>query len=280
MNIEKAIAASVEPLVDQIVTLEKRIEEITLKPGEPGKDGKDADIEAVAKALADNYDIRGEKGEAGKDGAHGVGITATRWEKDKGYNAGEIVEWNLGQYFTAIEPNSDAEPGRSKFWKRIGLLGLRHTGGFDAEFKYEAGDLYVKDFATFMVLQSGEAKLLIPAPRVDKATGAIVVDAVGRGEVQTKYGNKIEFDFKALIDKIKEETADVMATDVKRLLADVTQTKDAINQAVEKAHKQQEDVLFETVIGLVADAVKEERKQFDAVLAELRAEIETLKGAR
>jgi len=59
--IEKSIAAALEPVVDEIITLEKRINEIQLIPGPAGEagaageNGKDADVEEVAKYLVDNF---------------------------------------------------------------------------------------------------------------------------------------------------------------------------------------------------------------------------------
>ena len=65
--IEKAVASAIEPIVDEILALEKRLETIQLTPGEPGKDGKDADpvdVDAVAKTLVDTYgdELRGAPG--------------------------------------------------------------------------------------------------------------------------------------------------------------------------------------------------------------------------
>ena len=56
--IEKSIAAALEPVVDEIITLEKRLNEIQLTPGpagEPGAQGKDADVAEVAKHIIDNF---------------------------------------------------------------------------------------------------------------------------------------------------------------------------------------------------------------------------------
>ena len=68
--IEKAVASAIEPIVDEILALEKRLESIQLTPGEPGKDGRDGrdaepvEVDAVVKALVDTYsdELRGTPG--------------------------------------------------------------------------------------------------------------------------------------------------------------------------------------------------------------------------
>ena len=70
MMIEKSIAAALEPVVDEIITLEKRIAEIQLTPGPvgeagvAGENGKDADPEVVAQLIVEKYadQLRGERG--------------------------------------------------------------------------------------------------------------------------------------------------------------------------------------------------------------------------
>ncbi len=54
--IERAIAASLEPLVDQLFDLEKRLDSVQLKhgvDGAPGKDAEPVDVEAIVKAVSE-----------------------------------------------------------------------------------------------------------------------------------------------------------------------------------------------------------------------------------
>ena len=79
--IEKKLVEILDPVVDQLVALEKRLEAVQLTPGpagadgRDGRDGKDADPAQVAdliKADAAYVDrLKGERGEPGRDGADG-----------------------------------------------------------------------------------------------------------------------------------------------------------------------------------------------------------------
>ena len=64
----KALAAAIEPLLDEILELEKKIESVQTTPGEkgePGKDGESVTPDEVAAVLAEKYidKLRGEPGE-------------------------------------------------------------------------------------------------------------------------------------------------------------------------------------------------------------------------
>ena len=82
--IEKKLAQILEPVIDQIVDLEKRVDTLQMTPGPAGQDGKDGadgvsppveDVAAVIKADATFVErLKGEpgaKGEPGRDGADG-----------------------------------------------------------------------------------------------------------------------------------------------------------------------------------------------------------------
>lgn len=62
--IEKALVSALEPVIDDLIRLEKRLEEVQLMPGpqgEPGKDAEPVSVEAVIKGIIDQYsdDLRG-----------------------------------------------------------------------------------------------------------------------------------------------------------------------------------------------------------------------------
>lgn len=78
MNIEKAIAASLEPVVDTIIALERAIKDVQLIPGpqgelgQPGKDGENATLDDIVKELIATHadtlkGVPGVPGVPGKD---------------------------------------------------------------------------------------------------------------------------------------------------------------------------------------------------------------------
>jgi hypothetical protein len=203
MKIEKAIVAGIEPVMDGLVALEKRVDQIQLVPGpagEPGKDadpaavaqvlaadtqfterlkgatgapgvagepgepgqpgapGRDADPAAVAQALAADgaftEKVKGVPGEPGKDGTNGTdgaGIAAPQWVEGAVYRQGTVVTANIGQYFVALKDTASS-PDEPAHWQRLGSGGLRHRGEFDKDATYIDGDLFVKDFGTFAIV--------------------------------------------------------------------------------------------------------------------------------
>lgn len=223
MTFEKEFLKAIEPLLDEVVALKKRLaslERLPGPPGEPGTPGQDgapglpgadADPEAVAKVLAEQHAdrLRGLPGAAGRDGADGKsvdldevveriksdeallarlkgadglpgpagadgapgkdaapeavaaalegnpefvasvakGVEATVWTPGV-YREGKLVEHYEGRKYVALTDTAE-EPGDSAHWKRVGTNGRRDTGGYDEGRKYEPGDIYHKDGATF-----------------------------------------------------------------------------------------------------------------------------------
>lgn len=167
MKFEKAIVAGIEPVMDGLVALEKRVEQLQLVPGPAGAPGKDADPAAVAQALAADGELTervkgvpGVAGKDGKDGADGAGIDAPQWEAGAVYRQGAVVTANIGQHFRALKDTASS-PEEPEHWARIGTWGFRHRGAFKAEAAYADGDFYVKDFGTFVVIR-GESVLFAP----------------------------------------------------------------------------------------------------------------------
>ena len=93
----------------------------------------------------------------GEKGSDGVGLDAPIWANGI-YRKGQIVQHNIGQYFEASADTAD-EPGTSESWSRIGKSGFRFCNGFKADRQYLDGDIYVKDYCTFMVA-NGEPRMI------------------------------------------------------------------------------------------------------------------------
>ena len=70
---ERTLTKAVEPIIDLVLDLEKRVKDIQLIPGEPGKD---AEPEAIVELLMEKHlveltgpaGLKGEDGQDGKDG--------------------------------------------------------------------------------------------------------------------------------------------------------------------------------------------------------------------
>lgn len=154
MNHEKAIAAALEPLVDDLVALEKRVDRIALTPGPKGEPGRDVDPLTIAQLLSGDRAfverVKGAHGDDGDNGLDGAGIDAPRWAPGV-YRQGVIVTAHIGQHFVAVKDTASA-PGDTPDWRRIGTGGFRHRGTFDKDATYVDGDLYFKDFGTFCVV--------------------------------------------------------------------------------------------------------------------------------
>jgi hypothetical protein len=76
MNIEKAIAASLEPVVDAVIALEKRVDAVQSTPGpkgDPGEAGQSVTADEVAQLLVSKHldVLKGVPGHPGEPGAPG-----------------------------------------------------------------------------------------------------------------------------------------------------------------------------------------------------------------
>jgi hypothetical protein len=168
-NLEKALAAAVEPLVDDIISLEKRIDNLKANHGADGVGIKAIEIAQNNKSVdfvLDNDQVvtidlpegpQGAPGEKGIDGKNGVGLDSPVWESGI-YRKGDRVQHHIGQYFEA-KADTASEPGASDDWVRLGTAGMRFCGGFKKDANYIDGDVYVKDYCTFLVV-NGESKML------------------------------------------------------------------------------------------------------------------------
>ena len=101
--------------------------------------------EQVAKAIAE---IEVPAGEAGADGADGLGFNLKSWE-NKIHREGSVVQHFIGQAYKALVDTND-EPGDSSDWERVGSNGFRWTGVKKADHDYQDGDLYIDGGTTFM----------------------------------------------------------------------------------------------------------------------------------
>jgi len=171
MTIEKQLVHALEPIIDEVVAVNKRVDELAsaqqksaigIKAIEKTADDKlsieldnEQKFEFDLPAGADGKD--GAKGEKGQDGLHGAGLEAKSWESGV-YREGSMVQHHIGQFFKALKDTAD-EPGESADWERIGNAGFRFAKTFDKEAAYQNGDLYIKDYGLFGVF-NGEAKLI------------------------------------------------------------------------------------------------------------------------
>lgn len=147
MKIEKAIAASIEPVVDIVVALEKKLEAFKAIPGPAGEDGKDG--------------APGEPGSSGPIGPAGDPGPAGKGWQHKGafdpeatYAEGDIYVKNYGAF---IVDNGEAKllAGRGEKGERgaVGPAGDRGTDGRDGSTIIAAE---VKGFAATITFQSGD----------------------------------------------------------------------------------------------------------------------------
>jgi regulator of replication initiation timing len=94
---------------------------------------------------------------AGYIGRDGLGLDAKQWQQGI-HREGTVVQHYLGQYFVSNKDTS-AEPGVSDDWARVGTFGMRHMGAFRENVTYEVGDIYAKDFGTFLETTTGTVLL-------------------------------------------------------------------------------------------------------------------------
>ena len=121
------------------------------RPGEHGKDGRDGE-----------KGLDGTPGAPGTPGLDGAGLHAPVWAAGV-HREGVLVQHHLGQTFRALRDTA-SEPAPvdgtpSPDWERVGTAGLRFMHGFDKARTYVDGDIYMRDFATFLHLD-GAARLM------------------------------------------------------------------------------------------------------------------------
>lgn len=128
----------------------------------------DAD-EVFARLRADEFlreELRGhpgKDGDAGNDGAHGAGIEAPVWAPGV-YREGTTVQAYFGQFYRAVK-DTTAEPYRSGDWQRIGAAGFHFAEPYAEGRVYEPGDLFVRDFGTFVQSPTGAVLLAGRGPK-------------------------------------------------------------------------------------------------------------------
>jgi hypothetical protein len=122
MTIEKQLLDALDPILDEVVSVNKRLDEIVLQKGEDG-----------------------------------LGIDSKTWTPGV-YRDGAVVQHHIGQYFKALKDTAE-EPGDSADWERVGNAGFRFAKAFSPEIVYKDGDLFIKDYGLFGVF-NGESRLL------------------------------------------------------------------------------------------------------------------------
>lgn len=125
--------------------------------GAAGKDGSDADPEDVAAVLVLQHSevLRGASGRDGSDGCDGAGINSSQYVESAVYREGSIVQAFIGRYYIAQKDTAGA-PEASDDWFRIGSSGFRPQGAYDPEKTYQTGDLFTRDFSTWLVCEGKE----------------------------------------------------------------------------------------------------------------------------
>jgi hypothetical protein len=128
-EIGEFVTESVAPLAENLSEVAKRVDELNQRPepasGKDGADGKDG--------------VDGAKGDTGEKGADGIGFDVPMYEPGV-YREGSIVQAHFGQFYKALTDTSHSVD--SEDWQRIGNTGFRICGGFEADRKYSAGDLF------------------------------------------------------------------------------------------------------------------------------------------
>jgi len=152
--------------------------------GEPGPAGERGERGESGPAGRDG--ITGERGMPGRDGA---GIDAPVWAAGV-FREGSVVQHHIGQHYRALRdtvaepaPADHAEVGPD--WERIGCAGWRHCGAFVEGRSYSEGDLYIRDWSTF-VLAGGAVRLFGAR---GKAGPAGERGAAGRDGINGKPGH-------------------------------------------------------------------------------------------
>jgi hypothetical protein len=121
--IEKAIAAALEPLLDDQIATEKRVAELEKRV---------AELQLLS-------------------GPPGAGIDAPQWAKGAVYRKGTVVLANLGQHFVALQDTA-SPTDEPEHWARVGSGGFRHRGTFEKDAVYADGDLFMDNYGTFCMV--------------------------------------------------------------------------------------------------------------------------------
>jgi hypothetical protein len=122
-------------------------------PGEKGDPGFAAEPDAVAALLKSDAEFL--------QAVQPQGQRAEKWVPSIYRKGCEVLHY-MGRVYVALKDTTD-EPGDSLDWERIGSGGWRHTGGYKNARSYEAGDLYVKDGATW-IFDGERGWLMAPRP--------------------------------------------------------------------------------------------------------------------
>jgi hypothetical protein len=166
--LEKAIAAGIEPVVDEVLALKAALAEIQRQPGPKGDPGAaGVGIKALAQSedgrsltleLTDGSSVEmplppGPAGSPGEPGAPGPAgppgePVAKAWAPGI-HREGTFVTAHLGRTYKALR-DTTAEPGDSDDWQRIGSGGFRWLGVRKADAVYADGDLYIDSGTTFL----------------------------------------------------------------------------------------------------------------------------------
>lgn len=94
---EDDLIKSVEPIIDEITELNKRIDNVKTIKGDKGDGGE-----------------QGEKGAQGEQGETGIGVNTKEWTKGI-YRKDQIVQHFIGQQFKALK-DTDKEPSHGEDW--------------------------------------------------------------------------------------------------------------------------------------------------------------------
>lgn len=258
MTIEKQLLEAIEPIIDEVVLVNKRIDQLSLEKGDAGIPG--VGIKSISQEIPEKFEIElddgqvvsidlpagdvGEQGQDGKDGAPGAGIDVKSWEPGV-YREGAIVQHNIGQYFKALKDTAQ-NPNDAQDWERVGTAGFRFAKAFAADAVYKDGDLFVKDFGLFGQF-NGEAKLLAGrGPKGDKGEK-------GLSGINGKDGKDgadiVAFESKGLSIVLLTKHAD---GELKSHAVDFT---DVINQQMDELRKEFGELSYDEVANVVNESI-------------------------
>ncbi|MEK9769615.1 MAG: hypothetical protein VW683_11895, partial [Betaproteobacteria bacterium] len=138
---------SIEPIIDEITELNKKIDNVKTIKGDTGEKGE-----------------QGEQGQKGETGETGIGYDSKEWTQGI-HRQGQIVQHFIGQQYKALK-DTDKEPPHED-WERLGVGGFRWTGIKNDKTEYKDGDLFIDSGTTFLVVD-GKAKMFAQRGRDGK----------------------------------------------------------------------------------------------------------------